>query len=218
MTGAGPLPCPQTERLPHPCAFSQGWEHRLQLLRNRKTCPRAPMPAAIFLITPCQAPFYLLEIPEPSSFLARTERVRTFLYSNKYFVRAIFAPDAPLFHHKSPVPISLTSNPPRAKITTDLWLGSGMPVSRDGYPSPQKVVRKALFDNSTTTRKVCEMAGNKQVPAPKSLLFDHLELSSLFSNTLRENRGEGGPPPFCYRVRRFRRWQAPANPKTELSR
>ena len=57
------------------------------------------------------------------------------------------------------------------------------------------------------------MAGNKQVPAAKSLLFDTLELSSLFFNTLRENRGEGGSPPFSYRVRRFRRWQAREIPK-----
>ncbi len=80
-------------------------------------------------------------------------------------------------------------------MMTDLLQGASVPVSRDGSSSPQKSDPKALFDNSTVTRKVCEMAGNKQMPAAKSLLFDHLELSSLFSNTLRENRGEGGYPP-----------------------
>jgi hypothetical protein len=37
-----------------------------------------------------------------------------------------------------------------------------MPVSSDGDPSPQKVVQKALFDNSPAKRKYAKMAENKQ--------------------------------------------------------
>ena len=58
----------------------------------------------------CQAPFDLPEIPEPFSFTVSTRLVRTHVYSNKYFVRPLFAGYSTnvalsnrFFHHKFPV-------------------------------------------------------------------------------------------------------------------
>src|ERR1035438_5420376 len=46
----------------------------------------------------------------------------------------------------------------------EVGLHARAPVSRAGYPGPQKSDPKTLFDNSTVPRKVCEMAGNEQSP------------------------------------------------------
>ena len=60
-------------------------------------CSRARSGACII---PCQAPFCLPKIPEPLSFVASAQLVRTYWYSKKYFVRPLFALN---FAHYSPL-------------------------------------------------------------------------------------------------------------------
>jgi hypothetical protein len=71
--------------------------------------------------------------------------------------RRFHSPNLPLalFHHKSPV-CAITDIQPAIHDNNDRIAESRrVPVARDGYSSPQEIAPKALFDNSTVTRKVC---------------------------------------------------------------
>jgi len=59
-------------------------------LQSRKTPQRAPVTSRFSYHT-CQARFSPRKTPEPSSFISGAGNVRTSLYSNKYFVRPLFA-------------------------------------------------------------------------------------------------------------------------------
>jgi hypothetical protein len=62
------------------------------------------------------------------------------------------APDP--FHHKSPVCAITDIHPAMRDNVDEIGEFRRVPVSRDGHSSPQRSDPKALFDNSTVTRKV----------------------------------------------------------------